>query len=201
MYRDLESMNRSHQRIRQLHFLTPFSEDKIWLNQHTVSSVADLTSFSRPLLAATFATDAIVKIHSCLQDRELVSIIDEFFQTETSMGRQEKIVQVIRSLISKSYPFRFARFIDKLVWAPPLGAYTIYQCSYLGSGDKSRCFCIETSLTSTPTFLGTLHFYQTNYDQFFDRELGEKIFDSTYHMKYKTQLLADSNSHFGSDRK
>jgi len=187
VYRNIEALPANNQRIRHLHFLTHFGNDTIWYRPHTGSSTADLHGIDHSAFTSAFASDAVVKIHGCQQDRKLTGAIAEFCGASSASQRREVLRQV-RDRIGQSYPFQLAGLIDRPVWATPLGAYAIYECSYLPNREKGRRFCVETGPSSRHTFQRTLGFYQANYKHIFDRALGEPIFDATFHMTYKPRL-------------
>lgn len=192
IYHDIEGMAANNIQIKQLHFLTHFSDDAIWYRPQTNSSTSDLATLNQRKFSSAFASDALIKIHGCQLDFDILKLIKEFCQSAAKTRRID-ILKAIRTRIERSYPYQLAKLIGQNVWATPLGAYASYECSYLTKAEQGKRFCVEI-----PRFQRTIRFYQANYDQIFARlaikVFGnyypyEVIFDSTYHLKYKPKLI------------
>ncbi|NJL86787.1 MAG: hypothetical protein HC886_13725 [Leptolyngbyaceae cyanobacterium SM1_1_3] len=187
VYRDIERLSALNIQIKQLHFLTHFSDDAVRYRVGGRSSTSDLARVNQANFAAAFARDTLIKIHGCQQDRDVTRAISEFCQDSTTTARRTEILRAIRSRLQRSYPHQLARLIERPVWAAPLGAYSIYACSYLPRSERGRRFCVESGAGTDHTFQRTLRFYQANYGQFFLRS-REAIFDATWHLQYKSAL-------------
>ena len=199
VYSDIAAFPRNNQRVRELHFLTHFIHDKIRYQPGLGSSVDDLIKTVNPTnFAHAFARDARIKIHGCQHDEE--GSIPQQTRAFCTAGpaEQRKTLKDARARISESFPFRLASIVGMPVWASPLGAGAFYSCSYLDRTQQERTLCIESAANPPKTsrnpdqltFHRTLRFYQSNYDQIFDRSANEPIFDDTFHMKYKSSLRA-----------
>ncbi len=192
VYEDINKLQANNQQIRHLHFLSHFGNDAIWYRPQTSSTVSDLRNTANSTFKSAFAPNAIVKIHGCQVDDDIKEDIRDFCSTSSGQRRKD-ILATLRDRIKESYPFQLAQLINQPVWATPIGAYAVYSCSYLPSGEKGKRFCIEADNSSTHSFQRTLRFYEANYSQLFTRASGELVFDATYHMKYKVRLRNAAN--------
>jgi hypothetical protein len=189
VYSDLEGMAAANVRVRQLHILTHFHGDRVYYAPHTGTSTSDLAARDAAKLRAAFSPDAVVKIHGCQLDTGLVGKIYAFaVKKEDPTGTRDDV----RDRLGKSYPSKLSGIIGVPVWAAPMGTYAIYQCSYLSASERHRRFCVEVAPGVDHSYETTVRFYEANYDRFFDRQAGEAVLDSTYHLKYKGVVKSDN---------
>jgi hypothetical protein len=188
IYGDLEGMAAANQRVRQLHILTHFGGDHVYFSPTGDTSTSDLAARDQAKLRASFAPDAVVKIHGCQLDTDVVGKIYAFAKKkEDPKGTRDDV----RDRLAKAYPTQLSAAIGVPVWAAPMGTYAIYQCSYLSARERHRRFCVEVKPGVDHSYETTVRFYEANYDRFFDRAAGEGVLDSTYHLKYKGSVKTD----------
>ena len=195
LYRHMHQMPAHHQTIRHFHVLTHFGENHImyqWERRSSFSNLTSAISGHEPEFRRAFASDAIVKIHGCQADDDTRGLIIRFCRSGTSVSDRRSILSTLHTRIGDLFPYRLAHLIRMPVWATPIGAGSEYNCSYLPPSERGKRFCIEISPSATYTRRGTVLFFRSNYDQFFNVGEDEAIFDSTYHMKYKSQLRSVS---------
>lgn len=190
IFKTIQRLGARGSKVRELHFLSHFGSDRVYYTPHSpgrqgfrFSDVKKAIKKKKDFVAA-FEKDSLIKIHGCQVDKKVVSAIKSY----CSGTRQLANLKFIRSRIEASFPFRLAAYLGHEVWATPMGAYAIYECTYLSNRQKKRTFCIENDKNARHTFQRTLRFYEANFGQLFDQATGEVIFDQTLHMKYKPAL-------------
>ena len=186
VYNDIQAMAANNQTIRELHILTHSASQAIYHSSKS-SNTDDLKAVDKKKFKSAFHKDALVKIHGCHVDKDIRKKIREFCET-TDATKRTDILTDLRKDVETSYAFKLAEIIAKPVFATPMGAGAVYSCSYLSTDEDGKRFCIETSEKAANTRRLTVRFFEANYDQIFDRASSEKVFDKTYHMKYKPSL-------------
>jgi hypothetical protein len=189
VWSDLELLSRFGT-VRELHFLTHFGDNQLFFQPHTSTTTAELKGLGTSFRAA-FRPDSVVKIHGCQHDAKLTPRIRDFCKSGTG---GPVLLADIRKRMASSFPVVLSAHAGVPVWAAPLGAASLYNCSYLPAAEKGRRFCVETDPAVTPSYGNTIRFYEANYDLIFPRDPGEPVFDFTFHMKYKGALVSGASS-------
>lgn len=180
------TQNHSVLSIKHLHFLTHFSDDRLYYSSHrTGFTITDVRSSisNRSHFRSAFANNPIVKLHGCQLDHDQRRTIADYCRDYSTNGTS--LLNSARARVERSFAFKLAELLGHEVWAGPIGTYSSYHCRYLPSADQGRRFCIERN-----RFQRTLRFYESTYSQFFARGRGEAIYDFTYHLKYKPSMTA-----------
>jgi hypothetical protein len=167
--------------IQQLHLLTHFGNNRVYYRPNTGSPASDFESLGSRFRAA-FAADPVIKVHGCQHDQPIINAVRAYCST----GQGGKaLLDSLRSRIADSYPAKLSQATGKPVWSAPLGAEALYTCSYLRGSERGRRFCVETDPGVAYSDHNLVRFYEANYDRLFPRGSSERVFDATYHMKYK----------------
>jgi hypothetical protein len=192
VYADIERLS-AFGRVRELHFLTHASSQYLEYQPHRTTTWTDLARLG-PDFAMAFSADAVVKVHGCSHDEALSVPVRDFCDSGSDGA---SVVRDVRRAMGYSYAVALARASGVPVWAAPLGAGAFFSCSYLRPGEHGKRFCVEIDAASNPdaeirdlnlSWGYLVRFYETNYELIFPRAAGERVFDGTFHMKYRGTL-------------